>query len=500
MIGDIVERTFNDSESENVNFIVSKMQRTGFPQPETQPITLPETLQRNKGEPEKNIHIPAAFNSRQYNHNDPYHTNSNQHISNSAQTLKNQTQDNIHLKFKLNANIHSFEKSSQPHNCKSETGIHPQSDQDGDSWELHQLIGFARSNIDSQRCIGLRVITFIIRNLYQGEHAANEIDVYTNEITAYVLSVFSNLDLLVVIRISLDSPHATVMQTAIECMSAYFGSVSLKCKYDWADLNLQRTLMRGNGGLAMDISSIDWFEYSCGFTSSKPTRVVITETESASPTDMREIRLLLSRDCVSGILATTILPRFNYILSKNPAGEQIESVMGVLIRIAMHSTQSAEEVLATAGLVDELRRLYRNEMFRVVIAQLFYFLAKSSRECCEALVKSGIIPDLVCIEANSLTPAASWVVSILSVCFSYGLESHFLSHHALYHQILTRTIDLKLDRTKSDLMLMNALVCMLTTALKSFPVFMTTKYPSGDCYMTPFVSTLVAFVDEVLFK
>jgi hypothetical protein len=333
-------------------------------------------------------------------------------------------------------------------------------------YTLQELVHLTKSTVPSQRVISFEVLSKIMKKISQGEYQQS------NQFYQELLE----LDVFVVARVGLDATHETVLFAALGFIAT---SLGFGMEFDiWERII---ALKYGLRTIAMEHLSLKAFER-------KAQGQHVQETEDEIGNTINAVSEKMNEDVVLGLLMSNIVPRLNYILQTyklEPATMIL--VIHVLIVIAKHSASSAEDILASDGLVDCIKKYVENvqwpsrsEIELLVLKytiQLFTFIAQSSRTSADALVQFGVLQPMIrfvtCVPslqdplyAPKRMVTAS-VFAFLTIMYAYGLEGWVLDS---YRQVFWEHFQFAVSHLNSEVDAMTlALQCKsIRMALASF--------------------------------
>jgi RNA polymerase II-associated protein 1 len=358
-------------------------------------------------------------------------------------------------------------------------------------YTLQELIHLSKSTVPTQRVVALDTLSKIIAKTIQVEYQES----------AAIYLELQNAEIFIVGRIALDATHETVLYSALKLISTclgYPGSFEL-----WDSLFF---LKNGLRTIALEQKSLQAFELR------SHGKAIDNEEQELGDT-IQEVSDQLREDVVMGLLMTNIIPRLRYIMQHYTFDQEAQiQIIHIFTVIAHHSASSAEDILACEDLILEFQsRLIQGAwplvkkdhlVFISSILRMFAFIAQSSREAADALVKFKLLPDVMRFvtcppqQNDALYKYKQRVVRkaycLLSVIFAYGFDGWLIDSyrsallHSLQHTILQK------DKLGQETL---AMICKtLYIALTSFPVELD---PGGvDDSFYPFVEQLLPLLSE----
>uniref|UniRef100_A0A673Z478 RNA polymerase II associated protein 1 n=1 Tax=Salmo trutta TaxID=8032 RepID=A0A673Z478_SALTR len=201
-------------------------------------------------------------------------------------------------------------------------------------YSLQELFLLSRSQVIQQRSLALNTLAHILTKARAGEFAA--------ALRGSVVSTLLDAGLLFLLRFSLDDNVEGVMSAAVHALRAL--------------------LVSSDDEDCLD-STLSWFHGLASFPLLPTAQEEEDEEDEGLPEVMRETAQekeekktdhdVARKDVVKGLLRMKLLPRLRYILEViRPSPRVVQDVLGVLIRIARHSSSAATQVLDCPRLME----------------------------------------------------------------------------------------------------------------------------------------------------
>ncbi|CAB1335008.1 unnamed protein product [Coregonus sp. 'balchen'] len=201
-------------------------------------------------------------------------------------------------------------------------------------YSLQELFLLSRSQVIQQRSLALNTLAHILTKARAGEFAA--------ALRGSVVSTLLDAGLLFLLRFSLDDNVEGVMSAAVHALRAL--------------------LVSSDDEDCLD-STLSWFRGLASFPLLPTAQDEEDEEDEGLPEVMRETAQekeekktdhdVARDDVVKGLLRMKLLPRLRYILEViRPSPRGVQDVLGVLIRIARHSSSAATQVLDCPRLME----------------------------------------------------------------------------------------------------------------------------------------------------
>lgn len=355
---------------------------------------------------------------------------------------------------------------------------HHGNDPDKAGYTIDELNILAKSTFASQRVLAFNIFTHIWQELHMNGYGKNDT-------RSEILSLLHDQNILFSARIGLDSPHETVVDSALNMMSVYFGvNTGILDVFDEVLL-----MERGFRTISLDRKTV---LYLLNASSPVAKDAVAEEDDDVIDMTIEYIQSALRKDALLGIVLTAILPRFRFLLSsKTISASQIIKIIHILSCVAMHSPSCAEDILACDGMVDVLQSLasicisecFKDELLVKVlsmITRLFRLISVSSQEACLAILKSGIVDLLMTsLSLRSINPAlCKQAILLLDACFCYSFAPSLLDkYHTLIFSSLYSIVQSVVAQTSStsvgldldeSLFFISAISKMLTDVILRF--------------------------------
>uniref|UniRef100_A0A673Z4D2 RNA polymerase II associated protein 1 n=1 Tax=Salmo trutta TaxID=8032 RepID=A0A673Z4D2_SALTR len=189
-------------------------------------------------------------------------------------------------------------------------------------YSLQELFLLSRSQVIQQRSLALNTLAHILTKARAGEFAA--------ALRGSVVSTLLDAGLLFLLRFSLDDNVEGVMSAAVHALRAL--------------------LVSSDDEDCLD-STLSWFHGLASFPLLPTAQEEEDEEDEGLPEVMRETAQekeekktdhdVARKDVVKGLLRMKLLPRLRYILEViRPSPRVVQDVLGVLIRIARHSSSA----------------------------------------------------------------------------------------------------------------------------------------------------------------
>ncbi|XP_035608488.1 RNA polymerase II-associated protein 1 [Oncorhynchus keta] len=194
-------------------------------------------------------------------------------------------------------------------------------------YSLQELFLLSRSQVIQQRRLALNTLAHVLTKARAGEFAA--------ALRGSVVSTLLDAGLLFLLRFSLDDNVEGVVSAAVHALRAL--------------------LVSSDDEDCLD-STLSWFRGLASFPLLPTAQEEEDEEDEGLPEVMRETAQekeekktdhdVARNDVVKGLLRMKLLPRLRYILEViRPSPRVVQDVLGVLIRIARHSSSAATQVL-----------------------------------------------------------------------------------------------------------------------------------------------------------
>ena len=404
IVSNIVEKNISESDEDESEMCLLKVNSNGFP--EITKLSFPENGQSDEIKEIESGKLEWTLDENE--------------------GVSEECEKNCQLRFGLKGEI--MVQNSQ--NILSNSLYHHGNEYKSAGYTIDELNILSKSTFSSQRALSFNILANIIINLYQNEYSLEQND--------KIWHLIQSSNILISARIGLDSNHDTVVDSALNLISAYFG---FKC--DILDL-FDKVILIENGFRTVSLER-EWYQrFSYSGEQSN-----CDDSDTNNDIDLfniDSILKMLNSDVILGFLLTNIMTRFRYLLtSKSLSIEQRMKIIHILSCVALHSSSSSEDILACTGLVDFLKKImtecistyFEDSSIRTLfsaIIRLFRIISLSSKEASRAILHHGIVD--LSMTSLSLTSNDSnlckQAILLLNVNFCYSIGgSLFDKYHTL---------------------------------------------------------------------
>jgi hypothetical protein len=345
-------------------------------------------------------------------------------------------------------------------------------------YTLSELIHLSKSTVPGQRVIAFDTLSKILSRVIELEY-----DVYEE---------LERSEVWIVARVGVDATHETVLKSALKLIATGLGY----------PISFIDTFALKNGLRTISMESLDAFR-------SRAIGNAVDVDEQELGDTIQKVSETLKRDVILGLVMTNLVPRLRFILQNDTL--DIESqiqILYILTRIAQHSASSAEDILSCEGLValimsrmvkvswptDQQQEL----VFIESSLRMFTFIAQTSREACDALVKFGVVREAIrfitCLPQNNdvfKLNVAKNAYCLLSVTFAYGFEGWLIDS---YRTVLLDSFQQSILHLHENDQVLGMICKTLTMALTSFE----RELDAGgiDDAFYPFVEQIVPILEQ----
>ncbi|KAJ3274518.1 RNA polymerase II associated protein 1 [Terramyces sp. JEL0728] len=364
-------------------------------------------------------------------------------------------------------------------------------------YTIEELIHLTKSTFPSQKAFALQILACIVKKMYSRS--------YSVENTAIMIEKLKKENLVLACRIGLDAKHETVYCMAIKLLAVILGYEN---NGESIMLKFEKMSLFSNITVAMELDSQAAFKLK-----KKGVSLDTTELENG----MAAILKLFQSDIILGLLLSNITTRLRYLFGIMSDDVYKIQMVYILTCIAQHSPSSAEDILATEGLVDVLSDVLFKTSWPAVhglqlnllakILGLFKIMCHSSYESSVAFTNSKLVSGIVRFIAvyhddDLQLQIVGKVFSIFDTLFLYGLSASILdSYRALFFEFMekiSKTFHVdnigKSNPSEVKANAYSSFLKMLKTSLEKFR----TQLDAGganDAYL-PFMSYLIKLVTE----
>ncbi|XP_014663760.1 PREDICTED: RNA polymerase II-associated protein 1-like [Priapulus caudatus] len=315
-------------------------------------------------------------------------------------------------------------------------GLHHHGDEpEVAGYTLDELMHLSRSTILQQRVIALQTITKVLNLAHCG--------MYDGYLSQPVIPQLLDAGLIFLLRFSLDDPALPVLSASVQALAELLAPPS-----DEVCLDRVFAWHRGTETPRMSVSEEQVKE-----------KRVKEEEENGPLTDAE----LVKHDLIKGLLKMFLLPRLRYILYKCEADESTtQKLLDLLIRVARHSSEAAQQILYCPGLLDIILDKYLpivscgigGTMPLSRALKLLRVICMSGRYAASTMLARhrvmNIVTCYVTVEPSELLPDASdaFVLSnealrLWIVCVTYGHAcDEFLELYPLLMENIRRILSL----------------------------------------------------------
>ncbi|XP_033105370.1 RNA polymerase II-associated protein 1-like [Anneissia japonica] len=221
-------------------------------------------------------------------------------------------------------------------------GLHHHGDeQEVAGYTIEELFMLSRSTVQSQRVIGLQTLARIVYSY--------RIDDIGGELQKPLIPMLLESGFIFLVRWALDDSSEVVIGAAVEALASFLI----------------------NPGDEETLDNIYFWSHGCEVPCLVPTEAeeendeddeedqVGNKPEDASGKPDKPDAEVVNKDVVMGLLKMNVLPRLRYILEVvRPPAAVVLNVLTVLIRMARHSPQTANEIYKCPRLIDTVVTLF----------------------------------------------------------------------------------------------------------------------------------------------
>ncbi|KAL7748874.1 hypothetical protein RI367_005787 [Sorochytrium milnesiophthora] len=252
-------------------------------------------------------------------------------------------------------------------------GLHHHGDEpDQAGYTLAEILHLMRSKWPGQRSLSLKMLSAIVRHLYQGVYSAAE----ATDIAQELASQRS----WVPVRMAVDDSNATVIADAIETVYTLLG---LGTEHETASRQLERALIMREYG-----------ERFCAPVYSSIQHRGLPPVEQSTIDVHNE---LFNTDVVCGLAATDLLERCRYILDSCQSITRTQ-VLSILLRVARHSATLCLKMNTPAfvSLFDRLLARQATDIAEAATAfEIISLIAQSSPQAAQTFAQSSIVTQAI---------------------------------------------------------------------------------------------------------
>eukprot|EP00842_Homolaphlyctis_polyrhiza_P005389 jgi/Hompol1/5851/HPOL_001022-RA len=406
-------------------------------------------------------------------------------------------------------------------------------------YSIQELVHLSKSTVPSQRAMSLHVLARICDGIHTERFSPSDASEMTRHLRKF--------DALIHIRIGLDASHESVVIYSLAAMASYLGVApfnnavpDLSFSHDADSLwSIQSMLRTGYRSMSLSPEALSLFAAKSLGRDTSDFELPENDGSFAS------ISKLMAKDAVAGLLSTSMLVRFRYLLdsTKIPLSSFVD-ILCILTTIARHSPSSAHDILECDGLISAIAKqatsigwpisdanLPNLKVIRDVL-RLFRILCQSSRDAAAALLRYNLVdivirfltwsPSNLSTSTAALSDAVKMEITalvwtILGIVFSYSLGGRLFDEyrslifnsakdlHSCIAQLcdLRQTVNLQLSDTsgpqnsvRDNALLAGSAVCRtLTTLLTRYRAEMNA---GGDNdAIAPFAGLVVSSFEKV---